>query len=81
MAALSAKVVSAQPQGQNLVINVTFYLATDVDLLSPLGSTVVTVPANLSAANIQKQIVAAGSDFRSSYNLIATYTGTVINIP
>jgi hypothetical protein len=81
MAALTAQVVSAQPSGQNLVINVTYYLATDTGLTTPLGSNTVTVPASLSASNIQKQIVASGQDFRNSYNLIATYQGTTVNIP
>jgi hypothetical protein len=81
MAAWKTRVESASPQGQDLNINVTYFLSSDTDLTSPLGTGVVTVPASLSPANIQKQIVAATTDYRNSYNLIATYQGTIINVP
>lgn len=81
MAAWKVRVESASPQGQNLNINVTYFLASDTDLTTPLGTGTVTVPANLSPANIQKQIIASASDYRSSYNLIATYQGTIVNVP
>ncbi len=81
MAAWKAQVNSAAPVGQNLSIQVTYYLSSDTDLTTPLGTDVVIVPATLSPANIQKQIQAKASDYRASYNLIATYTGTVINVP
>lgn len=81
MPAWKAQVNSAAPVGSNLAVNVTYYLSTDTNLTTPLGTDVVVVPATLSPANIQKQIQAQAGDYRNSYNLIATYQGTVINVP
>ncbi len=81
MAAWTAKIDSASPQGQSLNINVTYYLASDSGFTNPLGTQTITVPASLSPANIQKQIQANGADYRTSYNLIATYQGTTVNVP
>jgi hypothetical protein len=81
MPAWTAQVNGATPSGGNLSIQVTYYLASDVGFTAPLGTDTVIVPASLSAANIQKQIVAQAGAFRTSYNLIATYTGTTVNVP
>lgn len=81
MAAWIAQINSATPNGQTLNIQVTYFLASDAGLTTPLGTQTVTVPSNLSAGNIQKQIVANGADFRNGYNLINTYQGTTVNIP
>lgn len=81
MAAWTAQINSATPNGQNLNIGVTYYLASDVSLTNPLGTQTITVPATLSAASVQKQIQASGADYRTSYNLIATYQGTTVNVP
>jgi hypothetical protein len=81
MAAWVAQINSANPSGQSLNIQVTYYLATDVGFTNPLGSQTVVVPSGLSAASIQKQIVASGTDFRNGYNLINTYQGTTVSIP
>lgn len=81
MAAWTTQINSATPQGQNLNIGVTYYLATDVGLTTPIGTDTVVVPASLSAANIQKQIVAQTGSYRNGYNLIATYQGTTVNVP
>lgn len=81
MSAWTAQVTSAAPSGQNLSINLTFFLATDTGLTTPLTSTTISVPASTSPANIQKQIIATGTDLRTSYNLISTYTGTTVAVP
>lgn len=81
MPAWTTQINSATPQGQNLSIGVTYYLATDTQLNTPLGTDTVVVPASLSAVNIQKQIVAQTGSYRSGYNLTATYQGTTVNVP
>lgn len=81
MAAWVAQLNSASPNGQNLSIAVTYYLATDVGFTTPLTTGLTIVPSSATPQNIQKQIIADGTALRNSYNLIATYTGTTVNIP
>lgn len=81
MAAWTAQVNTVTPKGQNIVIGVTYFLASDTGLTEPLGTDTVIVPNTISLQNAQKQIVAQASDFRSGYNLTATYQGQTINVP
>jgi hypothetical protein len=76
-----ARVDTINPSQNKITIQVSYFDATDTDFTNQLGSQSFTFDANITLTAARNQIIAAAKEFRTSYNLIATYTGVTINVP
>lgn len=77
--------ISSAGTGDSLIMNVTYYLATDVDFANPLWSkTFPSIPGSASIKDMTAQIQAAGACERAAQDTAAAaknLIGTTINIP
>jgi hypothetical protein len=79
--AWTARIDTISPSQNKLTLNVSYFDAVDTGFTTQLGSQSFTFDANVTLTAARNQIIAAAKEFRTSYNLISTYTGVTINVP
>jgi hypothetical protein len=79
--AWKAKVVNIVPDQDNFKVTVNYFDSSDTELTTVLGSQTLTLSQNISQTDAVTAIKTAATGYRNSYNLIATYLGSVINVP
>jgi hypothetical protein len=79
--AWTAKITNITPQQGSVVLTVEYYDSTDSTFSNLLGTQSFTFPGDTTLSAARTQVVAAGKEYRTAYNQIATLQNVTINIP
>lgn len=81
MATWTARVDTISPSQNKFTLQVSYWDALDTGFTNQLGSQSFSFDATTTLTAARNQIIAAAKEYRTAYNLIATYTGVTVSVP
>jgi hypothetical protein len=79
--AWTARIDNFTPTQNQFVVSVSYWDAADTGFATQLGSQSFTFSSSMTLTQCRNQIIAAAKEFRTAYNLSASYVGATINVP
>jgi hypothetical protein len=79
--AWTAKIESFTPTQGKMTVSVSYWDAADTGFTTQLGSQTFTFDNTTTLVQARNQIIDAAKQYRTSYNLTASFVGQTINVP